>query len=294
MYAYTVFGLKIHSDFRLPSLLECDGPADVVIRRQAMELPPLTKGLHSLWYRVEADTVYLRWEDIGAFRVVAGREITVSPEGDLSDLALQGFIISSGLGPLLHQRGQLVLHASAVATPHGAVAFFGHSGWGKSTLAASLHARGYPMLADDLVIIQPGETAHQVYPGLPEFRLWPDSLASIGKAEQDLPEVVPGEAKRIHRVAAEQQREPVPLHRLFLLGMGEQHAIVPMPPVTAAMALITFTYGVEVLHAVSPEQRLQKCVTIASTTAVRRLERRMSFEHLSELVDLVEDDIRHG
>ena len=38
---------------------------------------------------------------------------------------------------VLAERGSLVLHASAVATPAGAVAFLGATGLGKSTLAAS-------------------------------------------------------------------------------------------------------------------------------------------------------------
>lgn len=43
------------------------------------------------------------------------------------------------------------LHASAVAARTGVVAFCARSGTGKSTLAASLHHRGYDLWADDAV-----------------------------------------------------------------------------------------------------------------------------------------------
>lgn len=53
----------------------------------------------------------------------------------------------------LHYFGSEVLHASAVLAPGGVVAFCAISETGKSTLAAALSLRGYPLWADDAVAL---------------------------------------------------------------------------------------------------------------------------------------------
>lgn len=55
-----------------------------------------------------------------------------------------------------HWEQRLVFHAGAVLTSNGAVAVTGPKGAGKSTTLALLAAAGYPVLADDLVVIEAG------------------------------------------------------------------------------------------------------------------------------------------
>lgn len=51
----------------------------------------------------------------------------------------------------------LVLHAAALASPHGAVLLCGRSGAGKSTISATIAARtGWPLLGDDASAIEAG------------------------------------------------------------------------------------------------------------------------------------------
>jgi hypothetical protein len=62
---------------------------------------------------------------------------------------------------LRHARGELAMHASAVCSNRGAVAFVGDSGAGKSTFAhrlASMRDRSYALLADDCLSLD-GTTA---------------------------------------------------------------------------------------------------------------------------------------
>jgi hypothetical protein len=51
------------------------------------------------------------------------------------------------------RRDAIALHAAALLSPRGAVLLAGSSGSGKSTLAAMLNARGWPSVADDVVLL---------------------------------------------------------------------------------------------------------------------------------------------
>lgn len=72
---------------------------------------------------------------------------------------------------LLAERGDLALHASAVATAAGAVVFCGRSGRGKSTTAWALGERGFPVLAEDGCVVDTRADRPVVWPGLAGVRL---------------------------------------------------------------------------------------------------------------------------
>lgn len=294
MHTYTVFGLNIHSEFALPSLPPGHQIADVVITRGTVTPPALRRGRCGLSYAVTPETVYIRWESIGVFRIDGGRAITIMPDDTVPEEALQRFILGSALGSAIFQRGHLALHASAVVGPRGAVAFIGESGWGKSTLSASLHARGYRMLADDLLAVRTGAEGHLVFPGLPEFKLWPDTLAALGEDKMALSEVFPGQEKRIRPVCSNRQCEPILLDRFYVLGHGEQHEIVPLSPSEAIFELVRHTYGIGVFHPIGPRQHFLHCTAVAkSTPALRFNRRRISLDELPALLDFIEDDIQY-
>lgn len=294
MYAYTVFGLNIHSEIALPSLPPGHHAADVVIKLGVVTPPALQRGRYGLWYSVTPETTYIRWEGVGDFHIQGGCEITVMPDPTVLDHSLQRFILGSALGSTLFQRGQLALHASAVVGPTGAIAFIGESGWGKSTLAAGLHARGYRMLADDLLAVRAGTERHLVFPGLPEFKLWPDTLSALGEDRMALAEVFPGQEKRIRPVSNNRQCDPTPLDRLYVLGCGEQHEIVPLSPNEVIFELVRHTYGIGVFHPIGPRQHFLQCTSLAqSTPALCLKRRRISLDELPALLDIIEDDIRN-
>ena len=291
---YSIFGLCIDMEISLPALLPGEGKADVVIRKGHLEPPELTPGKYGLLYQVTPESVYLRWEQVGDFSIRTGTEITYSPAPGVAEETLMRFILGSALGATLFLRRELALHASAVAGPEGAIVFIGDSGWGKSTLAASLYARGYRMIADDIVAIRNVGGVHLIYPGLPEFKLWPDTLLSLGEDHTALPEVFPGEEKRVRVVHDGVQCQPIPLKRLYVLARGAEHAISPLSPVNAALELIRHTYGVLILHAIMPAQHFLQCTALVQSVPVRLFSRRnMTLAELPALLDLVEGDLQH-
>lgn len=111
-----------------------------------------------------------------------GREIVLEAD-DIADAA--PFLLGTGFGILLHQRGTLVLHASAVAHEGRAIAICGASGAGKSTLSAALCQAGCGFISDDISAIGfNSDGAPLVFPDSRRHRLWADAIERLSLSGQ--------------------------------------------------------------------------------------------------------------
>jgi hypothetical protein len=156
------------------------GPPDVSIRCGIVPefiLDPVGQGV---LYQAVGDRFLLNIPHVARYLVCSGREIIVNVCPGANDQAVQLFLLGVCLGVLLHQRGVLALHASAVATARGALLFSGISGSGKSTLALALHEAGYPVLTDEIAAIRLSGDAPMVQPGNPFLVLWNDAMRKMG------------------------------------------------------------------------------------------------------------------
>jgi hypothetical protein len=127
----------------------------------------------------------------GGFLLTAARELTVDPSPGITPTLLRLVILGRALGALLQWRGRFVLHASAVANGGRVRVVAGASGSGKSTTAAAHIARGWRLVADDLVVIDLDGDEPRVLPAYPQLRLWPDAAAALG--------IEIGSTERVHR-----------------------------------------------------------------------------------------------
>jgi hypothetical protein len=157
--------------------------------------------------------------DPAAVRVTVG-------VGDDDAVLREHRIVSSAAGTLLAMRGDLVLHASAVAVGGGAVVFCGPTGRGKSTLALALGEAGHPVLAEDGVAIDLEQERPVAFPGARGIRV--RRLGADGSRRTDLVEdPAPGEPPAC------------PVAAVVLLGeRGEELSIEPLPA-ARALALLT-------------------------------------------------------
>jgi len=128
---------------------------------------------------------------------------------------------------LLHQRGQLILHASAVYTERGAILFMGTSGSGKSTLVAGFLERGYQVLADDLCTIGfSGDRVPQVFPGFAQIRLWSDAIKHLGYDIHTMQRVWHKEDKYTLILPNELTANFIPLHAIYLLNPADTQDVL--------------------------------------------------------------------
>lgn len=114
------------------------------------------------------------------YLVAAGASVTIEARPDAPADRIARFLRMAPLAALLYQRGVLACHASAVATPRGALLIAGDSASGKSTLAAALLLRGCRLLADDVAPVELNDEGWPVVrPTSPDLVLWPDSQSQL-------------------------------------------------------------------------------------------------------------------
>ncbi len=298
VYPYISHGLGIHSALELPELVaSVEAPAEVVIQRRRIDRTPGATDASGRYAWATEGEAYLYWDHVGAFLIEKGRTITIDPlpgvEKDLLRLPLLGPVMAL----LLHQRGFLVLHASAVAIGGQVVAFIGRKGWGKSTTAAALHARGHPLVTDDTLAVDlredeiTGEV--RVAPGFPQLKLWPEAAeASLGDDPDMLPVLHRRVRKKARSVRAGFSPSALPLRRIYVLGKGPSLSVEPVAPQQAFLELTrhSFNQGLVKSNKFAPAH-FRKRTELARRVPLRRLKRTVSLDALGEIARLVEDDV---
>ena len=128
------------------------------------------------------------------------------------------------LGPVLSYllifEGRQPLHGSSVKIKGKAVCFLGEPGTGKSSTAAAFLLSGYPVIVDDLLVVQKRGKASEVCPGSSEIRLWPASGKKLLPEFYRLPLVLRTASKRrldSRKIRNGFVRKPVPLGVIYEL-----------------------------------------------------------------------------
>lgn len=296
MHGYHAYGLTIQSEFPLPELVPCEhARADVLVRYGSTGRARPQGNHENGYYDLTSEEAYFFWSQVGAFVVRDGNEIIVAPNPDVDAQLLRQPLLGIVLSAIIQQRGWLALHASAVVVDGAAVAFMGHSGWGKSTLAAALYGRGYQFIADDLIVLQVDDQGRPfVQPGFPQMKLHPESAATaLGDDGDQLPRLIDGYPKRARRTDDGFVHQPMPLKHVYVLGAGPMLEIEVLDPQQALVHLITHSYAVilfqQLLTGSAASTHFLHCTHLASRVPVYHLRRPQALVRLPELVKCVED-----
>jgi hypothetical protein len=141
------------------------------------------------------------------------------------------YLVGPIMGFVLRRRGRTIpLHASSVSIEGQAVALFGEAGAGKSTTAAALALRGWPVLCEDVCALEHRDQRIHVLPGYPRICLWPDSVGFLFSAPDALPLIVEGWEKRYLQLDGERAQfraESLPLAAMYLLAARSNDPEVP-------------------------------------------------------------------
>lgn len=268
-----VGGLVMQIDRPIVGLRSLDVPEapDVSVRMRGSSGVPPANQAGSDWYlspdhddrdvpfltiRTIESGYVLRYAEGTTFLVSrSGAEVDAWWDAPLADVDAADYLFGGVLAFIVRLRGMVPLHASGVVVQEQAILFAGAQGTGKSSLAAAFAILGYPVIADDIVVIDDARGGVIAYPSHPRLSLWPDSASHLFAA-QTLPAHSPVYEKRRldllehgHRV----REGALPVGMICLLATREASSRPPviraLPPRAALMKLVSQTYGNYLLDA---------------------------------------------
>jgi hypothetical protein len=291
---YRAYGLAILSDAPLPELEVCGDEVPPQVRisagRVAPGLPGRTGG--GVLFEVSPGRFLLQMEGIARYLVSDGTGITVDAAAGADEDSVRLFLWSSIFGALLHQRGILPLHASAIETPKGAVLFAGASSRGKSALAAAFHARGYRVITDEICAIHSASAGFEAVPAIPRLLLWPDV---IDESRLWAPNVRPARANiRKYHVPLETGFASAPsrIHAVYLLVTTNrsEYEISPISGQAKFVHLTDITFRWQFLSGMcAGNEHFRRVAALARDVRMWRLDRPSS-RPLQETADFLEKD----
>ena len=274
-----------------------NSPPDVVVRYGTVPPAPPSALAAGPLRQVTPEAARFGLPDVARLLVRGGNDILIDRREGADDERVRLLLLGTGTALLLHQRGLLPLHASAILTPAGAVLFTGHSGAGKSTLLNEFLRRGYPMLAEDLAAVRwDAAGVAWVEPGVQVTKLWADSAAALGQPTAGLARVRPELEKFVVPVGgAALVDTAAPLAALYVLSAHNEPNILLKERRDARKfnALLDHTWQKLVVKRMGLHTaHFQRAIAVANQARIVRVQRPDDGFRLKELADAVEVDFR--
>jgi len=290
VYSYLAYGLGIQSALSLPELMPGEAGADVIVRLED-DPPPWEPPDDAQWCLkiVSDEEITLCGKGFALFQVREGKEIAITSAPGVDERLVQLFTVGTVLPIALRQRGRHVLHGSCVEINGNAVAFLGQSGAGKSSIAAALHARGHPLIADDVTAIEFDAGRALVYSAFPQVKLSGAVAAALGCAGDQLIDLHPMETRRGYRVPEPALGGPYPLRQIYVLARDAHPRIEALRPAGAMMELSRHSSFTAVARFYNAGPGFHACASLANHVSVSRLWRSDSLDLLPRLAQMVED-----
>lgn len=314
---YRICGLTLASAISIPELVPASNRAlgqvpDIQFRIEAAAagrspasnvFTALPAGAQGLVCIKEPGGYRLRFAGLADFRVdTSGREIVCeAPEG-IPASTVRHLLLDQVIPRTLNLLGIDALHATAVHTPYGVCGFAGLTGVGKSTLAASFHLAGYPVLSDDCLVLRQEGDAIVATPAYPGLRLWEDAAAALCVQREDLQPVAHYSLKQ--RVLADSDDEHfsgnrMTLARIYnLVDAPEEEAIAPdriveaIPGQEAFMSLMAAAFWLDTTDRKELSRKFELFERIAALVPIRRLLISADFSALPAIRAAILGDLR--
>ena len=291
MPSYIISGLQVSSEFELAGAIPEVSQAavtDVSIRRG-----PVPTGLDRATasgptWEMAGEIFLLRVPRLARFLITAGREILVETEPGISGHEVAVFVLGTAFGVLLHQRGALVLHGTAVAKDGHAIAICGPNGAGKSTLAAALCRSGCAFVTDDICVVgQDANRRPMVLPDGRHLKLWKESIDRLNLAEL-CGEAVRESIQKYYIDSSAARAEPSPLSAIYVLHEARAPLKAGIEPLALLDALRMLDYQAYRPAVQAKIGRKAQLFALAAATLGHAkmflLIRPRGFEHLQETV----------
>ena len=297
---YTVYGESLRSTIVLPELLErSNGDArwtfETAARLEPMSNPSelgsdlLYADVHARLHEHAAGHRIIV-DDTGSFDLSADRRLVRCEErpGAWPDF-VRAHLMGRVLATALYLDGLLPLHASAVETRDGVIAFLAPKGFGKSTLALALVTAGARLGTDDTLPIDPLKVP-LAWPGVHSLRVHEDALDAL---DADRPELATREGKRVvtSMPGDRLQRERLPLAAIYLLDPVGPEVVATtreeMPAMLSAIGVVAHVKIGRMLGPAAAAPMLERAAAIVREVPVFRLHAPRDLARLPETAAMI-------
>lgn len=260
---YKAFGLRIESEFPITQLPQAEpGEADVrILRADLSGLTPEQRKYPT------ANSVFFRGYDQGCNFVTDGRMIRVDPFENYSEAKMGLYLMGSGMGAILIQRGFMLLHGSCVTDGKNTILITGDSGAGKSTTAAEFLKRGWKLLTDDVTCVFEQNGVPMVRSSYPSQKLWQDAMDCYDVAQDDVHSLYFTQDREKFGVNVSQQfyEGVTPLTMVVRLAVGnEPCSVSSIEGIAKADQLLRNSYRSNFIAMEHRQRHFQRCVTLST------------------------------
>lgn len=288
-FNYYIYGFYVKSEFRLYNIPEIDtiNAPDIVI----------TKGFRgvddSIYYSRNCPIIF---EDnntqfsssIGFFAISNGNRIVVIPGEESNEKMVASCILGWCMAFVLTQRGYSLFHGSALVKDGKCFIISGSSGAGKSTLSLQFVKKGYKYLADDLVLVDPNNSA-LVVPAYPLQKYCSDVIDSN---QIDATYKIDSERDKYSRINTDDfDYNPYNLSAIFFVDKTDSENVkIEKYEGFKKIAKMFSALFLSVVYAENriPAYEKQNCLKIASNVDYYEIERPKDKNTLDELTRLIE------
>ena len=234
MSVYRIFNRLVVSTIALPCpTVQLVHPPDLTFHVYSPRDPA---PINTPWHTLAGDEhnpfiSYTSVKDYYIMRIFGCADFHIAPAENRIDCypcptidkeSLVHFFLDHAMPYTLSMTGHTVLHAGAVVTDRGAIAFSGQSGQGKSTITAAFASHGYPLLSDDSLLLEKTGSEILAIPSYPGLRLWDDTIEKLFKSEMRFDTKMTGynQKKRIDIISDRRLKfssDATPLKGLFVI-----------------------------------------------------------------------------
>jgi len=293
-YFYNCFGLIIKSQFFFAELKPYKNDNyDMIIRfdrEKNFPIEGLKKDSNIIKY--SSNDISFIFDTKPLFRVRNGKEIIINSDFKIEDILLRSLLLGQGMGVLLHQKGYLVLHGSAVNMGDKAIAFLGGCGEGKSTTAAALNIRGHPLITDDVLVIDFDNNNNPVLlPSFPRIKLWDNAIDLLTNGKEIFPKIHPKFQKYSYNVDKNFCDYQLPLKTVYIIEKSEKNSITPLRSQDALIELVRNAYMIFLFNDDEKHQNLIQSAKTVTNIHFKRLKRSHSLADIEELLNIIEEDV---
>jgi hypothetical protein len=299
--SHLLYGVVLRSPLRLP------GASAIPNGRPDVRLCPAGKarfdsirtrlgaGASRSWFfhqRLTDGHTYLRWAGLFEFLVSPdGRQVHYHRLGRATRESFLLYLLGQVLSFPLLTLGREPLHGTVVAAKGKAVAMVGDCGFGKSTIAAAMLARGCRLLTDDLVVVERKRPGWIVHPGVPRLKLFPAVADRLLGARGGTP-MNDGTSKLVLPLGRRQwAQRPLPLAGIYVLSHPQgqaganEIAVDELSGGEALRELIAAAFNVIVLDRARLANQFEFASRLVRDVPVRRLTYPRTFTRLPAVCD---------